>query len=318
MSDSIFKAVFPPPLPQGGTIGVFSPSRYAEPAWFEEMKKRVEAEGYKLVVHQQNSLRKGWLAGDEKSKAAALMELFLDPKIDAIMCVRGGMGALCFLDLLDYDVIAKNPKPFIGFSDVTCLLSAITKKTGMVTYHGPMGWNFIEENFVPQTGADFFKMIGAGVSCKELSFPQASIVRGGDVNGILLGGNMSLLQCLAGTSYDLNVPHSILFIEDVAEPLYRIDRMMTHLRMAGKFESVQAVLVGEMVNIKDATPNPSEPADAWYGKGIEEIMLDHLPSDIPVAFNIPCGHRKYTTTFPVGAEVNLSLASTGVSMSFTA
>ncbi|HBM90996.1 MAG TPA: hypothetical protein DD400_03855, partial [Rhodospirillaceae bacterium] len=100
MSDSIFKAVFSPSLPQGGSLGVFSPSRYAEPAWFEEMKKRVEAEGYKLVVHQQNSLRKGWLAGEDESKAAALMELFLDPKIDAIMCARGGTGALRFLDLL--------------------------------------------------------------------------------------------------------------------------------------------------------------------------------------------------------------------------
>lgn len=314
MTDPAFPCFYPPALPKGGTIGVIAPSRWAEPARLAELKARLEGEGYAVIIHPQNDLRNGWLAGSDEDKLKALHEMFADPTIDAIMCARGGAGAYRLLDKVDYDLIAANPKPFIGFSDVTCLLSAITKKTGMITYHGPMGWR--EPRYAPQTLQDLLHVIGDKPAKKKLHFPQATIERTGRAKGIMRGGNMALLQVVMGTSYDFRADKTILFLEDVDEPLYVIDRMLSHLRMAGCFEGVQAVLVGDMMLIEDEYPDPNEPPEAWYGKTIKDMFVEHVPADIPLAFDVPCGHDDYVTTFPVGAEVEVDLTSEFLRVSF--
>lgn len=314
MSDSSFSSFYSPVLPEGGTIGVVSPSRWAEPARIIELKTRLEGEGYRVIIHPQNELRDGWLAGSDEAKVAALMEMFVDPSIDAIMCTRGGAGASRLLDRLDYDLIRQNPKPFIGYSDVTCLLHAITRKTGMITYHGAMGWR--EDRFDPRTLADLLYVVGAAPKEKQLVFPQATVVREGNVSGPLVGGNMMLLQSLVGTPYDLCLQDSILFIEEIDEPLYVLDRILTHLRLSGRFKGVNAVIVGDMCLIEGEHPDPNAPPEAWYGKTIEEIVKSNVPATIPLAFNVPCGHADYVTTFPIGAMVDVTFAPSNVSVTF--
>lgn len=288
---------FPPSLPKGGTIGLVAPSRWPDPAWVEAAKSRFEKRGHKVVVHDQVKLRHGQQAGTAQEAVAALHSLFADPSVNAIVCARGGNGALRLLDLLDYDLIACNPKPFIGFSDATVLLNAIAKKSGFVTYHGPMGWNFSEGQYDQRTEEDLFAVL-SGV--KEKTYP-VDVVRAGAAQGQLVGGNITLLRSLVGTPYDWTAKDGLLFIEDGFEYLYKMANDMAHLRLAGKFEGVRAVIVGEICDVADER----DPQDPPYGMTAKEIILEHLPPDVPVVFDFPCGHGKYLTTLPVGAQAKV-------------
>ncbi len=292
---------FPPPLPKGGTVGIVSPSKWTQPERLDFLGQTLKKRGYKVVVHEQNFMRFGQLAGPDEARAMALHDMFDDEKIDAVFCARGGAGAILLLDKLDYGLMARNPKPLVGFSDITALLNAITQRTGLVTFYGPMEWNFLPEQYDPRSERDLFSVLGAGP--RQLSFSALQTPREGLAEGRLVGGNLCLLQSLIGTPYDWSGRDKILFLEEVEEPFYKLERMMAHLRLAGKFEGLRAVLVGEMVDMIDKT----EPQEEPYGKSLEQIMMDHLPPDIPLAFNFPCGHGNYITTLPVGAEVKLSI-----------
>lgn len=290
---------YPPPLPQGGTIGIVSPGKWTAPERLETMLQALRKRGYRTIVHEQNLMREGQLAGPAVARAAALHDMFDDEKIDVVFCARGGAGTLLLLDGIDYDLIARNPKPLVGFSDITALLNAVTAQTGLVTFHGPMDWNFQPENFDPRSERDLFAVLGGG---RSLRFEGLGQGRDGAAEGRLVGGNLCLLQALIGTKYDFSGAGAVLFIEEVEEPYYKIERMMAHLRLAGKFEGLRAVLVGEMVDVPDET----EPEEPPYGKTLRDIMLAHLPPDIPVVFDFPCGHGKYLTTLPVGARAKIA------------
>ncbi len=303
------KPFFPPPLPKGGTVGLVSPCKWTRPEWIEALGMKVRERGYHFVVPEQNYLRQDQFAGDEATRAAAINGLFADPKIDAILCGRGGKGGLPLLEGLDYDLIRRNPKPFVGFSEITALLQAITGRTGMITYHGPLAVSFSPELYEKRNEEDLFAVIGA--ERKRISFPEAKTSRKGTARGRLVGGTLCLLQALVGTPFDWSGNEAVLFIEDVGEPYYKIERMMTHLRLAGKFKGLRAALIAEIVDADTV-----EPPEVPYGKTLEEIMLAHLPPDIPVAFNAPCGHGRYISTFPVGADVTLELSEEGGVLSF--
>ncbi len=302
---------FPPSLKPGGTIGIVSPASWLKPAILAEAKKTLEKCGYKVVVHPQNHLRDGRLAGNDKARAKAIMDMFNDPKIDAVLCARGGVGgSMRLIDHLDFKRIAKNPKPFIGFSDVTFLLQAISKKCGFVTYHGPASsWLTGERN--PKTLNDFLTVVGSKKKTIELNFVKTKTLRAGKAKGKLIGGNLTLLQDLIATDYDWSGKDTILFIEDVDEALYKIDRMLQHFRLAGKLKGLCAVLVGEMVAMTDG----ETPAEK-YGKSLEQIIMDVLPRDIPVCMDFPCGHSNYLTTLPVGAAVEVNIGKNNTKLSF--
>lgn len=302
-------AAFPPLLKAGGTIGVVAPSRRAEPRWLAAMERRLRELGYEVVIHDQCYLHYGTLAGSDAARAEAINDMFGDRTIDAIFCARGGTGAMQLLDRLDYELIESNPKPYVGFSDSTALLHAITNRTGMVTFHGPMGWNFGEEQYLKQTEDELFMMIGEGAEPRCLSFPDIEIEREGGARGRLVGGNMSLLQSLIGTPFDWSGRDAVLFIEDIEEPLYKLDRILAQMRMSGKFEGVRAVLVGEMIGILDEKPDLDPAEHTIYGQTMKEIVLKHLPPDVPLAFQVPCGHGRHLATFPVGACVEVNLAT---------
>ncbi|MDD2326401.1 MAG: LD-carboxypeptidase [Alphaproteobacteria bacterium] len=308
MSQLVSPAAFPPLLPKKGTIGVVAPSCLTESAWLEAMKRRMEARGYEVVIHDQCYLKNGALAGSDAARAEAINDMFADGTIDAVFCARGGNGSILLLDRLDYEMIRANPKPYVGFSDSTAIVNTLASHAGLVAYHGPMGWNFDEPQYTPETEADLFTMIAQeheGPRCLQLN--EAQVERGGQAQGRLVGGNMSLLQALIGTPYDWSAKDGILFIEDVEEPLYKLERVLTQMRLAGKFEGVRAVLVGEMIGILDEKPDLDPKEHTRYGTDFKDIVIKHLPPDVPLAFNVPCGHGRHLATFPVGAQVRVTL-----------
>lgn len=300
-------AVFPPLLPAKGTIGIVAPSRWPQKEMLESTVAHLESKGFEVVVHDQCFLQHGTLAGSDAARAEALTDMFADRTIDAVLCARGGSGSLLILDHIDYEMIRSNPKPLIGSSDVTSLLQAITNQTGMVTYHGPMCFHFLPERYESYSEDDLLYMISGAPIERRLRFPEAEVERTGVAEGRLVGGNLSMLQSLIGTPYDWSGQGAVLFIEDVNEPLYRIERMMAQLRLAGKFDGVRAVLIGEMIGIPEEKAEDMSAGDCPYGRTIKEIMLKHLPPEIPVGFNYPCGHGRYLTTFPIGASVRVTL-----------
>jgi len=301
-------AIFPPLLPSGGTIGIVAPSRWPSKQILEHTTRHLESRGYEVVVHDQCYQKKGTLAGSDAMRAEALNDMFADRTIDAVLCARGGSGSVLILDRLDYEMIRDNPKPIIGMSDITGLLQAITSQTGMVTFHGPVGFHFLPDQYEVLNEQDLFTMIGGEATERRMRYPMVEVERGGHAQGRLVGGNLCLLQCMIGTTYDWSGEDAILFIEDVNEPLYKIERMMAHLRLAGKFEGLKAVLIGDIVGIPEEKPETMAPGDTPYGHTLKEIMLKHLPPEIPLGFNFPFGHGRRITTFPVGASVEVSIA----------
>jgi muramoyltetrapeptide carboxypeptidase len=303
---------FAPPLKPGGTVGVVSPGRWAKPEYIDAGKTLLKKHGYDVVVHAQNYLKEGQLGGNDAARAEAIMDMFLDRTIDAVICARGGTGSIRLLDKLDYKMIKKNPKPFIGFSDITYLLQAITKNAGFVTYHGPVFWNF-SIDYDPRTVTDFFAVVG-GTKNVRLKYPEVDVVRPGNAEGALTGGNITMLQHLVGTPYDWSAKDSILFIEDVDEVVYKLAEKLRHMKLAGKFKGVKAVLVGEMVDIADGETGFARKGEKPFGKSLREVFLENIPEDVPLCFNFPCGHGKYNTTLPVGAQVKLTLNARGAEL----
>ncbi|MFY9288875.1 MAG: LD-carboxypeptidase [Alphaproteobacteria bacterium] len=307
-------AQFPPSLKKGGTIGIVAPACHARSDWNKKGRALLEKQGYQVVFHAQNKLRDGQLGGPDKARAKALLDMFSDPRIDAIFCARGGNGSIRLLDKLDYKKIKRHPKPLVGFSDITLLLQSITKRCGFVTYHGPMMWNFAHKHD-PRTLTDLLKLLSGGKK-RSQSF-KVKTERPGHAKGILVGGNIALLQSLIGTANDWSGKGSILFLEDTDEPLYRLDRMLRHMMQAGKFKGVKAVLVGEMTNISDGESGHVRKGDKPYGKSLRQIILDVVPENIPLCFDFPCGHGEYLTTLPVGARTTLTLSKGKAKLSFS-
>jgi muramoyltetrapeptide carboxypeptidase len=308
------KMVFPPVLKPGGTIGLVSPARWPQPKWIDRCQTFLQKRGYKVKIHPQNYLQDGQLAGSDEERTQAIADSFADTGVDAILCTRGGANAIRIVDRLDYDLIKRNPKPFIGFSDISLLLNAITKHCGFVTYHGPMAWNFAHGHD-PRTADDLFQMIGAAPGVLGRRFTGVDAARTGKATGNLIGGNLTRLELLMGTAYDWSAENAILFIEDVDEVIYKLDEKMHHLRLAGRLDGVKAVIVGEMVDIGDGETGFVREGERPYGKTVREIMLENLPSDIPLCFDFPCGHGKYLTTLPLGAKAELVVDSLGAELS---
>ena len=307
--------VFPPALRPGGTIGIIAPARWPKPEWIIKARSFFEKHGYKAVIHAQNYLHDGQLAGSDYARAEALMDMFDDKAIDAIFCARGGANSIRIVDKLDYQLIKRNPKPFVGFSDIALLLNAITKKCGFITYHGPMIWNFAHA-YDPHTAEDLFSMLGNKKKKLTHNFENVECVRQGKAKGVLIGGNLTRLELLMGTKYDWSAKDKILFLEDVDEVLYKLDEKLLHLRLAGRFEGVRAVIVGEMIDIKDGENGFALKGSQAFGRSLRQIFLEHLPPHVPLCFDFPCGHGPYITTLPIGAETELNFSKNGAKLTF--
>jgi muramoyltetrapeptide carboxypeptidase len=289
----------PPALKSNATIGILSPS-----SWMNESDLKLaitvfEEKGYHLVLGESVFLKDHTFAGTPEQRANDINSMFANPDIDAIICARGGYGANRVLPLLDYDLIKANPKIFMGYSDVTAFLTSITQKTGLVTFHGPMLSSFkkgmVDYNF------ELIEKTLFGYESITIQSPrelQRRVLKSGKTEGPLWGGNMCLLINRLGTPDQLNTDGTILFIEDIGEYLYAIDRMMVHMKKAGMFDNIKGLIIGELVDMKDY--------DEPFGKSTDEIVMDVCGDlEIPIISNFPCGHGMYHAIMPISIPVRL-------------
>lgn len=284
-----------PALRPEGTIALIAP---AGPATLEVEKagQWMRARGYDLRIFPGVYERDGYLAGSDKTRLNDLHKAFADPGIDAIFCLRGGYGTPRLLDSLDFGLLRANPKPFVGYSDITALHLAISRYAGFVTFHGPMLNADLLGDKQPPTESSLFSMLrgqlGAGsVLAHPAAYPLTTI-EPGIACGRLLGGNLSMIAAVMGTPFEIDADGIILLIEDVNEPIYRIDRLLTHLRLAGKLGQVAGVLVGDVAGVD--------------GVALERLLKQTFePLRIPVLSGWRSGHCDPNLTLPMGALVRL-------------
>ena len=289
----------PKSIKVNSTIGVVSPSYWLDENVLKNTTKFFTDLGYNIEISKSNSLQWGPFAGTPQERADDLHRMFADPKIDAVMCARGGYGANRVLPLLDYDLIRKNPKIFIGYSDITAYLTSITQKTNLVTFHGPMLTTYkkswINYNY------NLMNRVLTGENNINIEPPESlktRILKDGTGSGPLWGGNMSLLINRLGTSDTLNTNGVILFLEDIDEYLYSFERMLVQMRTSGMFDQINGLIIGELEDIRDQ--------EVRFGRNTDEIILDICGDlDIPIVSNFPCGHGKYQATLPISITTEI-------------
>ena len=295
---------FPRPLPPNGTIGIVSPAGPAPEGQIERAVAALQKRGYRVVVgdHAADTTDLPYLAGTDAHRAADLNRFFADPRIDLVLCARGGYGGARLLDKLDYAALARDPKPVVGYSDITSLSLALAACAGVVSFSGVMatgGDGFGEGKLDPWSEASFFHAVeDNGFPRVFAAPPPAPWVlhrAGGDaVSGTVYPVCLSLLVSLVGTPYLPPLAGAILLIEDVHEELYAVDRMLTQLRLAGLFENLTAVLIGSFNGVGDEET-------ARLAVEVPRLVLSLTPPAVAVASGVAYGHIARRLTLPVGA-----------------
>ena len=289
--------ITPKSLYKGARIAIVAPASCMKVVGEEREEKlkqlvQVLADiGLEAVLYPTCRSGYGYLGGTDEERAKDIMDAFTDPTIDGIFCLRGGYGVQRMLDLLDLDTIKENPKWFAGYSDITALHMTLNQKCDMVTYHAPMpSTEMITDEYDAYTKEWLEKAMFGGL-CGELpSYTECETMNGGRAEGMLCGGNLSLIAASLGTPFELDTKDKILFLEDVGELPYRIDGMINHLRLAGKFEDCAGIVMGYYTNCE-----PEETSMT-----LKQIFKDLLPKNKPVILNYSCGHQMPTMTLPLG------------------
>lgn len=294
----------PPALRSGDTIAIVAPAGAVDRAEFAAGDARLRELGFKVVYSEPIFQREIYFAGSVQRRVDELHEMFRAPEVKAIICARGGYGTNHLLPHLDFDVIATHPKIFCGYSDVTTLTTVFLERTGLVGFHGPM----LAKDFSRPDGVHLESFLNATSGNQQFSlsgrdFPQLETIYPGQADGQLYGGCLSLLVASLGTPYEIETEDSILFLEDLGEWPYRIDRMLMHLKYAGKLEGVRGIIFGEM---KDCGP----PAGADYT--LQQVIARILGDlKIPVAFGLRSGHVSgENVTLPIGVRARLTVSDT--------
>ena len=289
----------PSMLKPGCRIGVVSPSYWLKKQDMEKTSKFFQDKGYTMVMGNSNSMKWGPFAGTPQERADDIHHMFSNPKIEAIICARGGYGANRVLPLLDYNLIRDNPKIFMGYSDITAYLTSITQKTGLVTFHGPMMVSY-KKGFVNYNFQTMERILN-GTPDFKIESPEslpARILKPGIAMGPLWGGNMTLLINRLGTSDSLDTDGVILFLEDLDEYLYSFERMLVQMRTAGMLDNIAGLIIGELHEFKDQ--------DVAFERNTDEIVMDICGDlEIPIVSNFPCGHGTYQATLPISIPVEL-------------
>jgi muramoyltetrapeptide carboxypeptidase len=287
--------IMPPLLSPGDCVGIAAPASHI-PRGNEEFllrgAERVREMGFAVRYSPSLLKRKHlYLAGTDEERAQELMDMFLDPEIKAILCARGGYGTQRIIPYLDADQIRDHPKPLIGCSDITVLLIYLLQRSFVIPFHGP---NVATRQFVNGDAEMALALKGALTAPLSSAEITCSVLREGEAQGELIGGCLSCLVTTLGTPYEPDLQGKVLFVEDVDEPPYRIDRMLTHLKSTGKLQGVQGVVFGQMSG-----------CDTEKGL-LKEVILDVLKEiEGPVLFGFPSGHGARNLTIPLGVPVKI-------------
>ncbi len=295
-------------LPSGGTIGIVAPAspytNYSDVlrgiAWWE-------ARGYHVKLATHALQRTNWTAGSPEQRASDLMAMFTDPDVDVIQCLRGGCGAAEVIPLLDFETLARHPKPFIGFSDITDLHCAFQRFTGMATFYGPsltlLNPSLPEDDFTARHMLQMLSGQTTGAFPRSPVDPFVHALAPGKASGRIVGGCLSNLVYTMGTPWEIELNEAIFAFEEIGSSPHSIDRALLQLAQAGKLERVRGVIIGDLTDCEwgDGGGSP------WpHTKTLEEVLTDRLkPLGIPVVSLFPFGHGPYKATLPFGVQATL-------------
>ena len=306
------KIIKPMRLKVGDTLGVIAPSSALSEKTVTRAIENLTNLGFKIKLGKNVRAQNGYLAGTDTQRLEDLHWAFADPEVDAVWCIRGGYGATRLLPKVDFKLIKKNPKIFIGYSDITALHVAIFQKTGLVTFHGPVGtsdytdftkpnvWNLLT-NPTPQ-----YKLINAEINAKnESNLFKTEVITAGKCRGQLIGGNLSLLSAMDGTPFALdNLKGKILFMEDIDERPYRVDRMLTQMLQSHDLSKLAGIALGIFEGCNPKTDENS--------LSLMDCLKDRLGNlGIPVIYGLSFGHISNQYTLPVGIEAEMD-TETGI------
>ena len=289
----------PKPLRRGDTIGLvgISGAMHEAETKFEKMLEAIDALGYKVIIADSCREEYGYLSGTDESRARGLNQMFRDDRVDAVVCMRGGYGVARMLEGVDFDAIRANPKILLGYSDITALHTAIHEKAGLVTIHGPMPDRTWME-FNDFTRESMLRALTSTEPLGLLSNPpgmEPQCVVPGRCEGLLVGGNLTLIASACGTPYALDTEGKVLLLEDVGEYIYRLDSMLTQVRQAGLFEKCAGVVLGGFTNCTEEYER--------YALHLEDIIRDIIvPAGKPVLANMSIGHTEKKITVPLGVR----------------
>ncbi|MGH9630596.1 MAG: S66 peptidase family protein [Bryobacteraceae bacterium] len=296
-------------LKKGDTVGLITPATFvSDPDRIALAERTLDYFGLAMKLGRNVRKRTGYVGGTAEERVEDLHEMFRDPKVDAIFVIRGGYGSMHLLDRLDYDLIARNPKIFLGYSDITSLHLSIHQKTGLVTFHGPVTLS----RFTDYTQRHFVEALFEAKPLGTLANPKESnllrpahtvrTVQPGKARGRLIGGNLSLISAAMGTPYEIDTKGKIFFIEDVGEEPYSIDRMLTQMRLAGKLEAAAGIIFGECNDCRPREFRPSFDSTFSLGEVIDNIFGG---LKIPVLSGLTIGHTDDQLTLPLGVMATL-------------
>ena len=287
-------------LRKGATIGMIAPASCTSLENLESVKKNLENMGLKVVLGESTKSRWFSYAGTDELRAKDINDFFANPEIDAIICMRGGYGCNRLIELVDFEIIKNNPKIFIGYSDITTLHMAIQRKTGLITFHGPMAVSNFSGEYNLDTYENFVDVLMIEHENYELKnfSKELGILCEGEAIGEIVGGNLATLIATLGTEYDLDYEGKILFLEEIGEPTYKIDRMLNQLKKFKVFEKISGIILGDFRNCPPASEEDMPLLDVFkdYFLGINK----------PVVYNFETGHSEPMLTLPLGAKARLN------------
>jgi muramoyltetrapeptide carboxypeptidase len=300
----------PPALRPGDTVGIVAPASNIRRELVQAGCERLRALGYKPFYFDSIFDQDLYFAGSIERRARELEEMFVRPEVRAIVCARGGYGSNYLLGILDHMKIERHPKIFVGYSDITSLLTYFADSAGFVTFHGPM----LTKDFALDDGVDLAAWNAALGGQSEWSLdmgPESGVkpLADGSSEGILYGGCLSILVASLGTPYELQTEGTILFLEDIAAKPFQIDRMLMQLKLANKLSGVLGLVFGEMIDCVQ-TPNKDQ------GYTLEEVILRVVGDlKIPIAYGLRSGHVSCrNVTLPLGVRAGLTVRGGQVSL----
>jgi muramoyltetrapeptide carboxypeptidase len=284
------QALKPRALRPGDIIAIAAPASPFDRQALERGVAMLESMGYRVKIPDDLFSRQGYLAGSDRERASQLMQLFEDESVRAIMCARGGFGSMKLLPLLDFEALCARPKILLGFSDITALLVAIYNRCGMITFHGPLVTTLKRDSEKARTA-----LVDAVGSTRPLEFrPSMPVVlNAGRASGPVVGGNLTCLCHLMGTLYEPPFEGHLLFLEDQGEATYRIDRMLSQLRLGGHLDGVAGVILGFF--------HECGPLEDVYA--IMKEAFSH--TSVPILAGFELGHGPDNLTVPIGLEAEL-------------
>jgi muramoyltetrapeptide carboxypeptidase len=304
------EALLPPALQKGDLIAIVFPASFLKQEEADSLFSKaqwLQLQGYRTLFYPSKIHRLGYLAGTDSERAAALMDAWKSEEVKAIWCFRGGYGSQRILEYLDYDYIQAHPKIFIGMSDITALHQAITQRTQLITFLGPVlsyfGPDKQEENRESFCSCEELLMQGKLTTSHTNSLET---ITPGKAQGALIGGNLSIIAGLCGTQWQLRTEGKVLILEDVNEGIYCIDRKLWQLKAAGLLDKPAAVILGEFVNCKPLTE---------YSLTLDQVFENYFKeAPYPVIKGFPSGHTDYQVTLPLNARIEVDATLKKVSL----